>query len=78
MKFIVTTHYSEDDTDFGGDYLSIDINLDDGTPIASYGDCYHDKGEEKADAFIDGVKWAVRNSEQVTRENRCVADGVYW
>ena len=76
MKLIVTTHFSEDDTDFGGDYFSIDIKTEDGTEVTSFGDQYHDKGEDKVDAFVEGVEWAT--GQEVEIERVCVADGKYW
>lgn len=50
----VAIHYvfpSEDD--FGGDYYAVRV-LFDGKQVVEYGDHYHDKGEDKADGFIEG------------------------
>jgi len=47
----------KDDDIFGGDYSGVDIYKGDEL-VAEYGDYYHDKGAEKAEAFIEGLEWA--------------------
>ncbi len=78
MKVKVVTHYAEDDTDFGGDYYSVDILDAGGNVIARFGDYYHDKGDEKVEGFIQGVNWILGMTGkelEVEREN--IADGEY-
>ena len=58
MKLEIVTHFSIEDTDCGGDYYSIDVVAPDGKAIASYGDYYHDKGREKVEGFLDGLRYA--------------------
>ncbi len=55
MKFYVVTHYDQDDTEFMYDYTEVSVRHE-GAVVAHYGDSYHDKGFEKAEGFIDGVK----------------------
>lgn len=69
-------HYSKDDPDFGGDYESIDICDAQGGVVASFGDYYHDKGQEKSDGFIAGVRWAI-GKQKLTVKERNIADGQY-
>lgn len=58
MKIIdhVNMEYSEDGTDY--EYVTVEL---DGEVIAEYGDYCHDKGMEKAEAFIRG--WYAGRSE---------------
>jgi len=51
---LIEFHYSKDDPDCSGDYYEVWIK-DGGKIIQKYGDYYHDKGAEKASAFIDGL-----------------------
>ncbi len=44
--------------DFGGDYSSVEVAFD-GKTVAEFGDYYHDKGDDKADGFIEGVAFAL-------------------
>jgi major membrane immunogen (membrane-anchored lipoprotein) len=73
-KITVTTwfgYYDEEDKDedFGGDCQGVDIYID-GKLVKSYGDYYHDKGEEKAEGFIDGVAYILgRNRIKVSYSN---------
>ena len=55
----VVTHYEFHDTEFMGDYYDIEILDEQDDIIIQYGDCYHDKGEEKTSGFIEGFKHAV-------------------
>ena len=56
MTFKVITHYNEDDPEQYGDYVSVEIFEND-TKIIEYEDYYHDKGEEKAEGFINAVSY---------------------
>ena len=54
----VITWYAEDDVDCTGDYYSISlVDVDTGNEIQVYGDSYHDKGKEKIEGFLDGLKY---------------------
>lgn len=56
MLVKVVTHYSEEDTDFCGDYSSVEIFVN-GVLAKEYGDYYHDKGSDKAEAFLDCLEY---------------------
>lgn len=53
-KIEVIVHYEEDDIQCHGDYTGVDVVID-GEVIKEYSDYYHDKGLEKANAFIEGI-----------------------
>jgi hypothetical protein len=72
MKLTVITHYLEDDPECYGDYDHITIEDESGDQITSFGDYYHDKGDDKVDAFIEGVEWALKTT--IERENVRIAD----
>lgn len=55
-KIIHTTRYGNDDADCSCDYYEVILSREDGTEIRRFGDYYHDKGREKAEGFIDGLK----------------------
>ena len=60
MKITRIRHFSkEDDPECNGDYHGVTLEWN-GEVIASYGDHYHDKGYEKSEGFVDGVRWAFR------------------
>ncbi len=73
MKIIRVIHYDETDTDFGGDYFSIELKTTKGKVVATFGDAYHDKGWEQADGFVAGIEWAT--GKKVTVITQKVADG---
>lgn len=75
MKLTVVTHYCKDDPNFDSDYSDIEILDTEGNQIAIYGDYYHDKGLEKIDGFIDGIRWATGKAIDV--DEKCVADRDY-
>jgi len=52
MNINIITHYEIDDVKFNRDYTSIDIEID-GKEMIEYGDFYHDRGQEKAEGFLD-------------------------
>lgn len=58
MQIEIITHYSKDDPQCNGDYRSVDVKID-GKMIESYGDSYHEKGDIRAESFVEGVKWAL-------------------
>ena len=51
--FTIIYHYPKSDDRCMGDYWTVDVCLNDSI-LTSYGDYYHDKGGEKATAFIQG------------------------
>lgn len=56
MNIVITKHYAEDDEGFFGDYEYVTVRI--GPKIVvSFGDYYHDKGEERAEAFVKGFLW---------------------
>ena len=61
MKEIkIITHYYNIDTNFGGDYAGVSVYLDN-VLVKTYGDYYHDKGTEKSEGFLDGIKYIYPN-----------------
>lgn len=61
------TRYGDDDPECGGDYYEVIIKHDDKILVV-YGDYYHDKGWDKADGFIDGLKVTYPNLKVLTEE----------
>lgn len=57
MKLIVVTHYAFGG--IGGDYESVSIESEQGEVLKSYGDYYHDKGDEKVQGFLDGLSFGL-------------------
>ena len=47
-NLVVVTHYEKG---CGGDYSKVTVEMD-GEVLREFGDRYHDKGREKADAYI--------------------------
>lgn len=62
MKIEIRIHYQKEDKEFLGDYSSVEVFENDGDYklIASFGDAYHDHGEEKAEFFVLGILWALK------------------
>jgi predicted DNA-binding protein (UPF0251 family) len=60
MKIEIRTHYPEGE--MYSDYAEVSVHID-GIEVIRYGDWYHDKGAEKASAFVDGVKHIVKDVE---------------
>lgn len=57
MDIEVIIHYCKNaDAQCTGDYSAVTVNID-GKLCAYYGDYYHDKGEERADGFVDGMRY---------------------
>lgn len=50
------TRYCEDDPEFEGDYTEVILKRGD-TEIARFGDSYHDRGFEKSEGFIQGLRF---------------------
>lgn len=63
LHVLKIVEYCDDDTDFSGDYCSVELIVtiigenDSKTVIYNkcWGDYYHDKGEEKCDAVMDFI-----------------------
>ena len=72
MKFTAIYHYAEWDTEFDGDYYSIEL-WHENERICWYGD-FEYSGDEKLHAFIDGVKYIT--GEEVNLAVIRKADGV--
>jgi hypothetical protein len=56
MKVQIIFHYPNTDQDCDGDYYYVEIKVD-GQIIKSYGDYYHDHGQDKAHAFLEGLAY---------------------
>lgn len=52
----IIEHFAVDDPDCIGDYCSVEIRINNESVI-EYDDDYHDKGQEKAQGFIDALKY---------------------
>ncbi|MHC4757084.1 MAG: hypothetical protein ACYTE8_00345, partial [Planctomycetota bacterium] len=82
LTFTVVTHFAEDDEDCGGDYMTMDIRYGDRI-IAGYDDYYHDHSDDKVDGFIEGVRWALANKDELAGKTKIktkyvdVADSEY-
>lgn len=51
-QIVVTTHYSPND--IGGDYRKVTIKIN-GCQVRTFGDYYHDKGDQKASAYLSAL-----------------------
>lgn len=74
----VIEHFDKEDEECGGDYHYVTIELF-GSTIKRYEDYYHDKGEEKADAWVDGFAYAqsLYDREVVILPKKLVNDSEY-
>lgn len=70
--------YASDDSEFSGDYESVEILDPRGVVIAKFGDWYHDKGFEKSEGFIEGVKWTLGNKKLTIVENKMTSNTGYF
>jgi hypothetical protein len=73
LKIKKVVHYAEEDKEFISDYYSIELFIN-GERIKKYGDWYHDKGDEKCDAFIEGIMYMYGGGIDYKLEE--VADGL--
>jgi hypothetical protein len=69
MKYKLVTYYPKSDEDFDGDYVSVALFDENGKEIVSYGDYYHDKGDEKMEGFIDGLKYILGQDIVIEEED---------
>jgi hypothetical protein len=58
VKVKIVTHYAKDDPECSSDYYDVEVFVDNKVAI-TYGDYYHDKGDEAADAFVEGLKFVL-------------------
>jgi hypothetical protein len=58
VKVEVRIYYAEEDVDFSGDYEGVEVLIGEKS-VRKYEDYYHDKGAVKAEAFVDGLKFAL-------------------
>jgi hypothetical protein len=72
---ILKHHEKEEDDDCGGDYWDLEILDENGACIQTYGDDYHESGSDKAEGFVDGVRYASSEAIEIKYEN--VADREY-
>lgn len=75
MKIFTILEHHEKGEDCHGDYFDLEILDENGTCIQTYGDAYHDSGNDKAEGFIDGVRYA--SNEEIKIEYKDVADREY-
>lgn len=61
MKIQIITHYCIEDTEYDEDYTGIDIvkinEQGNKVLIKSFGDSYHDKGQEKVEGFLEAMRY---------------------
>lgn len=65
---LISIHFQRDDKDCDGDYYDVEVFID-GKLVKKYGDYYHDKGEIRAEEFLNGVKHVVGPSFKILRES---------
>lgn len=77
-EIAILKHYQKDDKEFSGDYSSIEILFDNKITVI-YGDFYHDKGQERSEAFIEGFLKAVDliGADRPRIEHKKIADSEY-
>lgn len=63
----VITHFPTDDPECDGDYYDVEVFDQCGTRIVAYGDGYHDRGEEKVDGLIAGLRYESDEEIKVVR-----------
>jgi hypothetical protein len=72
IDITILTHFDVEDEECGGDYFDVEVLDSNRKVLASYGDYYHDKGEDKAEGFVEGLKAA--SKEPVNVIYKSVAD----
>ena len=63
-KLTIISRFDKNDENCSGDYCEVKLLIDEKLAI-TYGDYYHDKGSEKIEGFIDGLKWVFSKKFQV-------------
>ena len=71
-KFTVVTHYGKNDEGCRRDYWDIEVLDENGRLVIDFGDCYHDRGKERLEGFLQGVQWATNCELEITYKD--VAD----
>lgn len=72
MKIEIIEHYEKNDNQFWGDYLSVEVRIN-GKRVRHYGDYYHDKGNVRAEAFVDGIAHTHPTTPEIIKTKK--ADG---
>lgn len=75
LKFKKVTHYANEDPECISDYYSIELFLN-GEKIRHFGDWYHDRGDTKCEAFIEGVRFITGDDVMIQIEEEKIADGL--
>ena len=79
MHAEIRTYFCVDDKGHTGDYTAVEVWLD-GKLVRTFGDFYHDKGRERAEAFVEGLRYFTENlcecQSAITIERTEVADYV--
>lgn len=57
LKLKIILHYAVGNDEFDGDYSAVSVYLG-SKKLKTYGDYYHDKGEERAESFCEGYALA--------------------
>jgi len=73
--FKLVRHFPPSDPGCLGDYHYLDITLND-DPVISYGDHYHDKGEDKAQGFLHALRF-IYGRENILFTEESKADSEY-
>ena len=76
ITFTILEHHEMDEDgggDCGGDYFDLEILDENGVCIQTYGDAYHDNGSDKAEGFVDGVRYA-NSGEEIKIKYADIAD----
>ena len=68
ITFIAVWHYAPEDKDFSGDYWGIDLLNQDREPVISWGDAYHERGQDKMLGFLAGVEYIAEQQVKVVTE----------
>lgn len=60
--------------DINGDYTDVIVRVDDEVAV-QYGDSYHDKGKERAQGFVDGLRYGLEMADlQMIADNLDIDD----
>jgi hypothetical protein len=73
----IVTEYCKCDTDFSSDYLGVSLYIDEKL-IRSYGDYYHEKGDIRADAFVDAIEFLKGKDLVSVEKEKVCSDEQCW
>ena len=76
MKVQMVMHFGVEDKDCGGEYFEVTVVVDD-TVVITYGDDYHEKGEDKALGFIDALRHTAGEENVEVLPTKLIADWAY-